>query len=934
MPIFASLQGLVLGLVVASLLAGSAWEPGPPVRSSVSAWEAAGELPETRADDLPRAGFEDFRVPAGRMVEGVLRVTLEAKAAEWRPWGEEGPVLLAHVFAADGESPQVPAPLIRAHAGTPIHVTVRNNLSDTLVVRGLRDHGAGEPGLAAALADQVVVAPGDEAKVLFTPTVPGTYSWGGDGLGPGAQADRGLRGLFIVDPPGEEPNPEERFFLITHWGDPDRPASFLPSTRFFLNGRSWPHTERLTYTQGDTIRWRVVNFSGRPHPMHLHGFHFQVDARGDLFREQVYAPEERRLVVTEALEPAESIRMSWVASEPGNWIFHCHFMRHMSWRQTAPLEGPPLTHTHAHPDPEGAPEGEDLMGGLVLGITVAPHEDYHPDTSLPRRRLDLFVNEREGVFGTEPGYAFVLGEESSQPAADSVRFPGSLLLLRRGEPTEIVVHNRSRVPLGVHWHGLELESWTDGVPGWSGLPGKAVPAIGPGDSLAVRMAPPRAGTFMYHVHSEPEHQLAQGLYGPLLVLDEDEGWDPERDRLFLLGSLGPGDDPPPAVNGRLEPVEESFRQGESYRLRFMHISPDDGKQVALLRDGAPVTWLPVAKDGADLPESQVTGIPAQLQIFVGETYDFLWSPTEPGDYTLRVISTFDPGAPVFPRDAPAPDTMDIALAVPPRFEPGPCPFEAEPEVLEQFRCGSLTVLEDRARPDGRTLKLAVAVLSSTSDTPLPDPVVLVPGGPGDSYLRRFAGAVVSTFRADREVVVLDPRGTGFSEPSVCSDLDQERQRIRWVVDLEPEERRREELAALERCRREIEREGIDVSQYNTRTDALDLDDLRRALGYDRWNFLGSSYGALVALEGLRTTPKGIRSVVLDGPVPPDVGRSIEEQNRKFADALSRLFSLCAEEPSCDSALPDAEARFWDAIEGLDREPMVIPTGGRAGLVDG
>jgi acyl-homoserine-lactone acylase len=632
-----------------------------PVRPAPGAGEAR----------LPRAGFEDFRESAGRVEGGVLRVVLEATAAEWRPWGAEGPALYTHVFAAEGDAPRVPAPLIRVHAGTPVHVTVRNRLPDTLAVRGLRDTAQGDPDLATVIEEQVVVAPGGETEFRFRPSVPGTYSYGGARLsaGPlgdvalpgGTEADRGLRGLLIVDPPEEAPDPDERFFLLTHWGDEELSASFLPATRFFINGRSWPHTERLTYAQGDTVRWRVINFTGRPHPMHLHGFYFHVDARGDLFREQVFPPEERRAAVTETLAPTETMRMSWVATEPGNWVFHCHFMRHMSWVQTAPIDGPPPT--HAHEGSHGPLQGEELMGGLVLGVTVLPGPDHRPAADRARRRLELFINEREGVFGDEPAYAFVLGDGASRPAADSVHFPGSPLTLTRGEPTEIVVHNRAQVPLGVHWHGLELESWADGVPGWSGLPGRVVPAIAPGDSLAVRMTPPRAGTFMYHVHSEPGHQLAQGLYGPFLVLEEGEAWDRERDRFFLLGSLGVGDDPPPAVNGRLEPQAEAFRAGTTYRLRFMHISPDDDKEVALLRDGEPVVWRHVAKDGADLPPSQVRDQPAELRIHVGETYDFLWEPTEPGEYTLRVVTDFDRGVAVFPRDAPPPDTLHIPVTV-------------------------------------------------------------------------------------------------------------------------------------------------------------------------------------------------------------------------------------------------------------------------------
>lgn len=268
----------------------------------------------------------------------------------------------------------------------------------------------------------------------------------------------------------------------------------------------------------------------------------------------------------------------------------------------------------------------------------------------------------------------------------------------------------------------------------------------------------------------------------------------------------------------------------------------------------------------------------------------------------------------------------------PRFEAAPCPFEASEEVLSQFRCGYLIVPENRDRPDGRQLRLAVAVLSSTSDTPSPDPIMLIPGGPGGSTLRSIANGVRSPLRADRQIIAYDPRGTGFSEPSICADLNQEWQRIGWMGGLDPEERRREQIAALERCRTEVEGEGVDLSGYNTLANALDLDDLRRALGIEEWNLWGLSYGTMVALEALRSTPEGIRSVILDSPVPPNVpGKA--ERTRGFADAVSRLLELCSEDAACDRVLPDAETRFWEVIEDLDRDPLVLATGGRNGLPD-
>jgi len=633
------------------------------------------------------AGFEDYREPVGTMGEdGVLRAALEVRTARWRPWGDDGPELAVHVFALEGEAARVPGPKLRVRAGTPVELTLRNTLADTIMVRGLRDRGQElPPGAPEALlatlpfeGDSVVVGPGDVAEVRFTPGVPGDFFYFGKSLAPGwsdtpqplfgANAeDRALVGLLVVDGPEESRDPEERFLLITHWADRDDPATFLPSARFFLNGRAWPHTEHLEYALGDTVRWRVVNQSGAFHPMHLHGFFFEVTSwtsqTGSSFIPRSAEPLEPVLAVTWPLQVTAAMRMQWVAHEPGNWLFHCHLMRHMSWAQSPGFASPEGA-DHGHHAPEGA-EGVDLLGGMVLGVTVVPPDGWRPAEVEARRRLNLHVTMREGYFGDAAAYSFVLEEGGHPPAPDSVHFPGSLLSLTRGEPTEIVVRNHADVAVGVHWHGLELESRADGVPGWSGMPGETVPAVAPGDSLTVRMTPPRAGTFMYHVHSEPGHQLAQGLYGPFLVLQPDQERDPVMDRIYLMGVLGGGDDAPGALNGSLDPPAEEFRAGETYRLRLMQISPDENKRVELLDpDGEPVAWTLVERDGVPVPSVRSVPLPATLRfVDVGTTMDFLWTPERPGDHVLQVTTEYDAGLPAFPREAPPPAVMRVPFRV-------------------------------------------------------------------------------------------------------------------------------------------------------------------------------------------------------------------------------------------------------------------------------
>ena len=626
-----------------------------------------GQSPD--AGELESATFEDYGTSVGRLEDGILHVSLAAREATWRPWADKGPAVRVNAFSADGGELRVPGPLIRVTVGTPVVVTLRNQIPRTLVVRGLHDRGQTPvSGPAAAFGDSVAVAAGGTTEVRFTPTVPGVFIYYGRAVAPGARVpprlfggDRGdgpFVGVLIVDPPGIAPPRSERIFLITQWADPSIRASFDPDLSMMLNGRSWPHTERLRYTEGDTVRWRVINATGIHHPMHLHGFHFRVDARGDQFGETVYPAAERRMVVTEALGVGETMRLTWVPEEPGNWIFHCHFMRHMSWTQAAPHEGSDTAHA-----PPAVSDATSLLGGLVLGITVQPGEARPASADLPRKRLRLYTGMRARVFGDAPAYGFVLQEGDRVPVVDSVRIPGSPVVLTRGEPTEIVVHNRIDQALGVHWHGLELESRFDGVPDWSGLAGGLTPPIPPGDSLVVRMTPPRAGTFMYHVHSEPGHELAQGLYGAFLVMPPGDEWDPETDRIFVLGSRGAERFSAPAINGRVEPDPVEVRPGVAYRLRFMHISPDDDKRVTLLRDGEPIEWTPVAKDGADLPPPLVRAASADFSPRVGETFDFVWTPDAAGDFTLRVVTRFPNGPPEFPSGDAAPHTADVVVRV-------------------------------------------------------------------------------------------------------------------------------------------------------------------------------------------------------------------------------------------------------------------------------
>ena len=603
----------------------------------------------TLSEEMQPIRWNDNRIPAGTLEDGVLTLRLEVRRGMWHVMGDDEPGGEVLAFAEEGESPQIPGPMIRVPLGTEIHVTVRNPLDTTLVVRGLSAR-------RLASMDSLVVPAHATREVSFPADAEGTYFYQGSMQGsPSAVRDfedRVLAGAFIVDPPGAPSPPNDRVLVLDIWidgkteeGEPDFFREFL-----VINGRPWPLTERLTYDLGDSIRWRLINASDATHPMHLHGFFYRVDSRGDIAQDTIYWPAQQRMAVTERMAGGTTMSMAWSPDRPGGWIFHCHNSFHVIYnpslrpdRETQDERIRTLLLGHHGGDPHRhVVEG---MGGLLMAVYIRPPEGW--ELREPKRReLRLFVQSDSVPTDTVSGeltlaspyrrrFAYVLQEGDREPAPDSIRLPGSPIVVWKGEPTSITVINRTDEPTQVHWHGLEIESYFDGVTGVGGYPNRLTPAILPGDSFEIRITPPTAGSFMYHTHMNDVRQQSAGLYGAFVILHEGEEWDPETDRILLLG-LSPSA-PGVLLNGSSEPEPMEFQVGTTYRLRLMNITLGSGNlRVRLLRDGTPVMWQSSARDGWDLPPHQRTLVSSEQTVSVGETYDFEFTPAEAGDMHLEV----------------------------------------------------------------------------------------------------------------------------------------------------------------------------------------------------------------------------------------------------------------------------------------------------------
>jgi FtsP/CotA-like multicopper oxidase with cupredoxin domain len=230
---------------------------------------------------------------------------------------------------------------------------------------------------------------------------------------------------------------------------------------------------------------------------------------------------------------------------------------------------------------------------------------------------------------------FVLQQGAAPPAPDSVVIPGTTMVLTRNEPTDVLVHNRLKETTAIHWHGLELESYSDGVAGWSGTAAKSAHSIPAGGTFLAHLSMPRAGTFIYHTHLRDLTQLASGLYGGIVVLEPGQRFDPRTDHVFVVGWDGEDSTVHLLVNGDStwsSPIE--MHVGESHRLRFINIGAAAQAFFTLRRDSTLSTWRALAKDGADLPAAQATVRPAKVLIDIGETYDFEFTPAQAGEYML------------------------------------------------------------------------------------------------------------------------------------------------------------------------------------------------------------------------------------------------------------------------------------------------------------
>ncbi|MCB9436232.1 MAG: alpha/beta fold hydrolase [Anaerolineales bacterium] len=249
---------------------------------------------------------------------------------------------------------------------------------------------------------------------------------------------------------------------------------------------------------------------------------------------------------------------------------------------------------------------------------------------------------------------------------------------------------------------------------------------------------------------------------------------------------------------------------------------------------------------------------------------------------------------------------------PARWEPAPCPAN-----WQEHECGYLTVPEDYAHPEGPSIRLMVGIVRSTAENPLPDPVLVLVGGPGGRAVGLSVDTpLVEAIRQERDLIYLDQRGSGASQPSLACP----HQSLDYVADMRA-------------CYAALTAQDINLAAYTTTQNAADVEMLRQTLGIERWNLWGTSYGTRLGLVVMRDYPDGVRSAILDSVFPPNANLYLDEA-LGIEPMLYKLFDACHDDLLCTLVYPDLQGRYERLFAQLEHEPIELVINDEPFVLDG
>jgi pimeloyl-ACP methyl ester carboxylesterase len=227
-------------------------------------------------------------------------------------------------------------------------------------------------------------------------------------------------------------------------------------------------------------------------------------------------------------------------------------------------------------------------------------------------------------------------------------------------------------------------------------------------------------------------------------------------------------------------------------------------------------------------------------------------------------------------------------------------------------CGWLEMAENPDQPEGRKIQIRIARVPARGRTTEPDPLIFFAGGPGQAATEAWpiVGRALNKLNETRDILLVDQRGTGQSNPLKCPQVELKEALAQDWAELGP---------STQEC---LDSLDADPRFYTTTIAMYDIDAAREALGYDKVNLYGGSYGTRAAQVYLRLFPERVRSVVLDGVVPQTLALGTEHA-KKLDQAIFRVLAACDEDPLCGEAFPDSAGKLNFLIQTLEENPVDI-----------
>jgi pimeloyl-ACP methyl ester carboxylesterase len=260
----------------------------------------------------------------------------------------------------------------------------------------------------------------------------------------------------------------------------------------------------------------------------------------------------------------------------------------------------------------------------------------------------------------------------------------------------------------------------------------------------------------------------------------------------------------------------------------------------------------------------------------------------------------------------------------PKFEVTSCDFAIP--IQARVTCGFVVLPEDRKGDLTDTVQIAVVIYHSNSDIPEPDPILYIQGGPGAPAIDWSTGifeTVIVPLLNDRDFIVFDQRGVGYSKPRLdCDEI-----KSTYLSDIQGKFPEGQAVSyyegALITCRTNFTNSGVNLPTYISENFAADTVDIIKALGYGQANLYGASYGTRIAQLIMRANPDAVRSVILDSVVPVESQLLKQDVNAEIDRVIQLLFEDCNSHPACLSAYPDLESGYNEILDKLDAQPIEV-----------